>query len=86
MVFEVKKYTIQRWTGKAWDDTMLSPYKTMGEVNAHLKKYYWHYTEENPYRIIDHKPEKKVQRYVPKHNRNFWNSDDGMVVVNKVMY
>ena len=59
---------------------MCSPYKTMGAVRAHLEKYSWHYTTENPYRIVDFKPKKKVQRYYPKYNQKDWNSDEGMVV------
>jgi hypothetical protein len=59
---------------------MCSPYKTMGAVNAHLLKYWWHYTTENPYRIKDFKPKKKVQRYSPRYNQKCWNSDEGMVV------
>jgi hypothetical protein len=74
------KYVVQRWSGLAWYDSMCSPYKTMSEVTAHLKKYWWHYTIENPYRIIDFKPKKKVQRYVPKYNFSDWNSDKDMVV------
>jgi hypothetical protein len=73
-------FTIQRWTGKAWDNTMCSPYKTMGAVTAHLRKYAWHYTVENPYRIIDFKPKKKVSNYSPKYDFKKWNSDDDMVV------
>jgi hypothetical protein len=53
----------------------------MGEVNKHLKEYYWHYTTENPYRVIDYKPKKKVQKYVPKYNQD-WNSDKGIVITN----
>jgi hypothetical protein len=56
-----KGYVIQRWTGKGWYDSMCSPYKTMSEVRKHLDEYYWHYTEENPYRIQDYKP--KVKKY-----------------------
>jgi hypothetical protein len=51
----------------------------MGEVERHLKDYYWHYTTEHPYRIVDCKP-KKVQKYVPKYKAyQDWNSDKGMV-------
>ena len=74
-------YVIQRWGGSSWYDTMLSPYKTMSEVNQYLKDYAWHFTADNPYRIKDHKPKKKVQQYSPKYNAfQDWNSDKGMVV------
>ena len=46
------KYIIQRWTGKGWDTSMCSPYNTIEEVNVHLKTYWWHYNDNNPYRII----------------------------------
>jgi len=69
---------LQRWTGSSWNDSLCSPYKTMGEIEDHLKKYWWHYTDEHPYRIVDYKP-KKVQNYVPKYKNN-WNSDDKMVI------
>lgn len=46
------KYVIERWTGKGWNASMCSPYNTMDEVNAHLKIYWWHYNDNNPYRII----------------------------------
>jgi hypothetical protein len=53
----------------------------MAEVNKHLKDYWWHYTNEYPYRIQDFKPKKNVQKYVPKYNPfQDWNSDKGMVV------
>jgi hypothetical protein len=74
------KYVIERWTGKAWYPSLCSPYKTMGEINNYLKKYAWHYTTENPYRIKDYKPKKKTQKYVPKFSLQDWNSDQGMVV------
>jgi hypothetical protein len=72
-----QRLALQRWTGKAWDDSLCSPYKTMAEIRAHLKEYHWHYTAEHPYRVVDYKP-KKVQKYVPKYKN--WNSDEGMVV------
>jgi Tfp pilus tip-associated adhesin PilY1 len=59
---------------------MLSPYKTMSEVNQYLKDYAWHFTADNPYKIKDYKPKKKIQKYTPKHNFQDWNSDKGMVV------
>ena len=35
------------------DGTLVDyPYNTMDEVNAHLKAYWWHYNDNNPYRII----------------------------------
>jgi len=74
------QYVIERWTGKAWGASLCSPYKTMSEVTKHLRDYSWHYTTENPYRIVDYKPKKKVQRYTSKYNSQAWNSDAGMVV------
>jgi len=69
---------LQRWTGKAWNDSLCSPYKTIGEIRKHLKEYHWHYTEENPYRIINYKPKKKQKsKYNPDKD---WNSDRGMMV------
>jgi len=77
------KYILQRWTGAAWGDTMCSPYSSMSEINEHLKKYSWHYTDEYPYRIQDFKSKKKVQKYVPKYNPyRDWNSDKDMVISN----
>jgi len=74
------KYVVERWTGKAWYPSMCSPYKSYKEVQDHLTKYSWHYTTENPYRIKEFKPKKKVQRYVPKYSTyQLWNSDIGMV-------
>ena len=78
-------YVIERWTGKAWAPSLESPFKSIAAVRKHLKNYYWHYTDDNPYRLKDFKP-KKVQRYAPKYNTyQDWNSDEGMVVVNRVM-
>jgi len=74
-----KGYAIERWTGKSWCPSLCSPYKTMSEVNKHLKDYFWHYTNDNPYRIVDYKSKKKIQRYSPKYNFLEWNSDKGMV-------
>jgi len=74
------RYKIERWTGKAWDSFPGVVYKTMSEVNKHLTNYWWHYTNDNPYRVVDFKPKKKVQQYVPKYNLQDWNSDAGMVV------
>lgn len=76
----MSKFVIERWTGKAWCDSMCSPYKTMGEINAHLQKYWWHYTDSNPYRITDYRPKVKVQKYSPKYNFQDWNSDAGIVI------
>ena len=45
------KYIIERWTGKGWDASMCSPYSSMKDVNEHLKKYWWHYNDNNPYRV-----------------------------------
>lgn len=74
------KITLQRWTGRNWEDTLTSPFKNMSEVMCHVKKYSWHYTKENPYRIVDYKSKKKVSKYVPKYNTKSWNMDDDMVV------
>jgi len=81
-----KGYVVQRWTGKSWYNSMCSPYKTMSEVRKHLDEYYWHYTEENPYRIIDFKPKTKIQKYVPKYDKKRWNSDDNMVICNSIQH
>ena len=75
-------YVVERWTGKAWYASMCSPYKTMAEVNKHLKDYWWHYTTKNPYRIKDYKPPKlKLKPHIPKPNfRKMIEDDDyGMV-------
>ena len=73
------KYIIQRWSGRAWYDSMLSPYDNYAAVQKHLKEYWWHYTDSNPYRIIDYKPKKKQSN--TKYNAyQDWNSDRGMVV------
>lgn len=73
------KYVLQRWSGEAWYDTMCSPYSSMSEVNEHLKEYWWHYTDNNSYRIQDYKPKKAaVQRSIKSTKR--WNSDDDMVI------
>ena len=75
-------YVIERWTGKAWAPSMCSPYKSLSAARKHLDEYWWHYTDDHPYRIVDHKP-KKVQKYVPKYKAyQDWNSDKGMVTVN----
>jgi hypothetical protein len=68
-------YTVKRWTGKAWYDSMCSPYKTYSEAMAHVKKYSWHYTNNNPYKIVETKiKEKTVKRFV--------NTDwEGVVIV-----
>lgn len=71
-------FVVERWTGKAWYPSLCSPYKTMAEVRKHLSDYWWHYTDKNYYRIKDYKP--KVQKYVPKHKKTNWNTDDEMVV------
>jgi hypothetical protein len=78
-------YVIERWTGKAWAPSMCSPYKSIAEVRKHLEDYAWHYTEEHPYRLEEYKP-KKINKYQNITKRmTSWNSDDGMVVVNRVM-
>lgn len=74
-------YVVERWTGKAWDASLCSPYKTMNEVRKYLLDYSWHYTLDNPYRIVDYKPPKlKLQPYKTKNTWQDWNSDQGMVV------
>lgn len=78
-------YNVERWTGKAWAPSMCSPYKSINAVRKHLKEYAWHYTTEYPYRITDFKP-KKVKKYqAPAKKAHSWNSDEGMVIVNRVM-
>jgi hypothetical protein len=68
-------YTVQRYTGKAWYDSMCSPYKTYTEAMNHVKEYSWHYNKDNPYRIIEAKPKKKVEK-------RFVNTDwEGVVIV-----
>jgi hypothetical protein len=78
-------YEVERWTGKAWGPVMLSPFKNYTDVSKYLKKYWWHFTKENPYRVKDSKPV-KVQKYKSKYNPKDWNSDTGMTIINKVMY
>ena len=79
------QYVIERWTGRAWGPSLESPFKSIADVRKHLKDYHWHYTNDNPYRLIEFKP-KKVKKYTTKSTiRRTWNSDEGMVVVNKVM-
>jgi hypothetical protein len=77
------KFVIERWTGRAWNASLCSPYKTMAEVTKHLKEYSWHYTAENPYRIVNFKPKKRIQKYIPKYNFQDWNSDRGLVITYK---
>lgn len=68
-------YNVQRWTGKAWNTSMCSPYKTYTAAMSHIKNYSWHYTTENPYRIVEDKPKKKVFK-------RFINTDwEGVVIV-----
>jgi hypothetical protein len=68
-------YTVQRYTGKAWNDSMCSPYKSYAEAMAHVKNYSWHYYKDNPYRIIEDKPKKNItKRFV---NTNW----EGVVIV-----
>jgi len=75
----MKWYNVERWTGKAWNKSLCSPYKTMSEVCKHLEQYSWHYTRDNPYRIIDFKP-KNIKKYsAPKFSFQDWNSDKGMI-------
>jgi hypothetical protein len=68
-------YTVKRWTGTGWYDSMCSPYKTYSEAMAHVNKYSWHYTKDNPYKIVEAKEKVKVvKRFV---NTNW----EGMVIV-----
>lgn len=77
-----KGYIVEQWSGKAWYASMCSPYKTMGDVNKHLQEYWWHYTNDFPYRIKESKPKKqKIQTRFTKYNFQDWNSDKGMAVV-----
>lgn len=46
-------YFVQRWTGKGWNTSMCSPYNSKQEALKHIKQYWWHYTDSNPYRIIE---------------------------------
>jgi hypothetical protein len=72
-------FNVQRWTGAAWNTSMCSPYKTYTEAMNHVKKYSWHYTTDNPYRIVEHKEKKK------KYKFDIDCDDEGIVYVNKVM-
>jgi hypothetical protein len=78
----MKYYNVERWTGKAWNKSLCSPYKTMAEVRKHLKDYSWHYTAENPYRITDFKP-KKVKKYSAPKFTNWNANDDSMMVMSR---
>jgi uncharacterized membrane-anchored protein YjiN (DUF445 family) len=75
----MKGYNVERWTGKAWNKSLCSPYKTMSEVQKHLEQYSWHYTKEYPYRITDYIPDKIKKYSAPKFNSKNWNSDRGMI-------
>ena len=77
------KLIIERWTGKAWYPSMCSPYKTMSDINKHLKDYWWHYTKDNPYRITEYK-EKKKKRYNNPFNMSKWIRDDESMMVVKI--
>jgi hypothetical protein len=68
-------YNVKRWTGKTWNTSMCSPYKTYSEAMAHVKKYSWHYTEDNPYKIVEDKPKKIITKKFLKTN---W---EGMVIM-----
>jgi hypothetical protein len=63
---------------------MESPFKTINQVHKHLKQYWWHYTKENPYRVKELTAKVKP-KYKLKYNPKDWNSDSGMVIINKVM-
>lgn len=73
------KITVERWSGRGWYPVMLSPFNSMSEVTRYLKKYSWHFTQSNPYRINDFKPKKQKRFNIPKFI-NKWNDDYGMVV------
>jgi hypothetical protein len=75
-----KKYIVQRWTGKGWYPVMLSPFNTMSEATQYLRKYSWHFSEQNPYRILEHK-EKKKKRYSNPFIINKWMKDDESMMV-----
>jgi len=53
----------------------------MGDVQVYLKRYAWHFTKDNPYRILDYKPKMKVSKYVPKYKASDWNDVDKDMVV-----
>lgn len=74
----MNKITLERWTGKVWQPVLLSPFNTTGEVSHYLRKYSWHFTKDNPYRIKDFKVKKK-NIYTRFLNRKHWNTDDDMV-------
>ena len=76
-----KSIAIERWSGRAWYPVLCSPFKNMSIVRKYLKDYCWHFTAENPYRMIDYKPKKQPKYHAPKRNVfHDWNSDKGMVV------
>jgi hypothetical protein len=45
------KIVLQRWSGSNWYEVMLSPFNNHSEVENYLKKYWWHFSAEFPYRI-----------------------------------
>jgi hypothetical protein len=69
------KVEVERWSGKAWYPVLLSPFKTMGEATQYIKKYSWHFTDQNPYRIKEHK-EKNKKQYANPFNISKWMKDD----------
>ena len=68
-------YTVKRWNGSSWYDSMLSPYKTYSEAMKHVNDYAFHYTKEYPYKIVEAKQKEKVVKRFVKTN---W---EGMVIV-----
>jgi hypothetical protein len=68
-------YTVKRWNGSGWYDSMCSPYKTYKQAHDHVKEYSWHYTKEYPYKIVEAKQETKAPKKFVKTN---W---EGVVIV-----
>lgn len=68
-------YTVKRWNGSSWYDSMLSPYKTYGEAMKHVKDHAFHYTKEYPYKIVEAKVKEKIEKRFIKTN---W---EGMVII-----
>ena len=77
----MSKITVERWSGKAWYPVMLSPFKTMSDVTAYLKKYSWHFTTDNPYRVKEHKEKNKKKYNIPFNISKWMKDDEGMMVV-----
>lgn len=73
-------YSVKRWTGQAWDTSMCSPYKSYKAAMDHVKKYSWHYTKSNPYKIVEVDNFVSIKKTQPRQYNH-----EGMVVINKVM-